>query len=353
METEIQIYNKANGDAFKTWLKEKKLQLDIYYQPEFLQVEATLHHTEYELFIVSNKTSVFIYPYLKLALTGSFKGYTDVFSPYGYAGPYASDKHIMEEGEQLLINHFRSINVVSEFIRYHFLYNKELKFSSDISNLQNRKVLCLNLQQSWQFIWEKEFSTTNRNLSTKLHKEGYRFEIVEFSGHIDGFTEMYYSTMKNVNANDYYYFPKDFFIGLKNKLGDNLILARVVKDSVCYCYSLFFISGNIITYFLSARNIDFPKVPANNLLLSEIAKWSAEKGFSYLNLGGGLKNSTDDTLFKFKSNFTKSVYDYFIGKRIYKPEVYREITDEWIKLHGEKEFEKVKNILHFYHSSQG
>lgn len=349
MDPEVQIYTTANEALYKKWLKEKDLFLDIYYYPEFLKTEAIQQNASYVIFTATFEKEIFIYPYLKKSLHREFKDYCDIFSPYGYAGPFATSEDGMEKGEQALINYFSSQKIISEFVRYHVLYNRDRKFKHNISNLQNRQVLFLNLSKGWKNIREKEFSATNRNLSSKLIKEGFEFSIADIKAHLADFLRMYYSTMDNAGAAPGYYFPESYFTEIYQNLGEKLVLARVSKGEVDYCYSLFFVSGNIVTYFLSARNIDYPKIAGNNLLLSEMIRWAAEKKYHFFNLGGGLTNSSDDKLFRFKNHFTKSALDYYIGKRIHDPLIYNRIISQWKEQHDAGELEKVKNILQFYH----
>ena len=73
-----------------------------------------------------------------------------------------------------------------------------------------------------------------------------------------------------------------------------------------------------------------------------------KKNVSIFNLGGGLTDEMGDYLFKFKKNFSKRTSEFYIGKRIHNNNKYSEITEDWISIHGNKEFESKKKILQFY-----
>jgi hypothetical protein len=347
----IQIFNKHNSADYKSWNQQHKINLDIYYCDAFLSQEALLNDGEYEIFTCTEESNVFVYPYIKINLGKQHPRYYDITSPYGYCGPYCNDEGLFLKAEELFIEHTRSQNVVSEFVRYHYLYNATQQFRHNISNSKNRTIVLLNTSQCWDNIWQSEFSGTNRNLVRKLENEGYMFDIVNYDSHIKEFIKMYYATMSNANAAGYYYFENDFFINLKKSLGDRLFIARVSKEDITYCYSLFFATGKFLTYYLSARNLEYPKIPATNLMLSKAANWAYQNNIAYFNLGGGLTDDEKDPLFRFKSNFSRQKASFYIGKRIHLQDKYNEIVDNWKSANGLEAYNKVKSKLQFYHKA--
>lgn len=346
----IKIFNATNAGQFSDWCNQYGLHLDIYYQTSFLEAEESLNHSSYEIFTFSNGSAVFIYPYLLKPLDNPFALYADISSPYGYAGPYCNDATIFAVAESEFLDYIKSKNVITEFVRYHYLYNEQSMFNANIDNQHNRTIVVLNTAQPSDNIWESEFSSTNRNLVRKLSNEQFEFTILNTlePALFDTFINMYKLTMNNVNASQDYYFTKKYFYDLKDGLGEKLKLAIISKDDVIYSASLFFISAGILTYYLSARNLDFPKVPATNLLLSKMAFWANEHQINHFNLGGGLRNTEDDYLLKFKKNFSKSITPFFIGKRIHNTNVYAQLMDYYIEQKGLDNFNNNKHLLQFY-----
>ncbi len=348
MEASFQIFNESTHSDYLNLLSEIGLELDIYYYPSFLNIDANIQKGEYEIFFFRNGIDVFIYPYIKLPFKEEkFKEYFDISSPYGYCGPYTSSELIFQEGEEAFIEYIQN-KCVTEFVRYHYIYNDKQKFTKQIQNIQNRTVVTLDTTLDWETIWLQEFSGTNRNLIRKLEKEEYNFVLTNKSEDLLGFVEMYYSTMKNAGASDFYFFETKIINRLYEDLGEKIFLVKVEKDNIVYSYSLFFISGGISTYYLSARNVDYPKVPATNFLLSKSAEFLKQKGAFILNLGGGLTNEQSDYLFKFKRNFSKETKEFFIGKRIYNNEIYNLIKEDWIEQYGVDKYSTVRHILQFY-----
>ena len=348
MGSNFQIFNESTQLDYLKLLNDLKIELDIYYYPSFLEIDAKIQKGTYEIFFFRKGNEVLIYPYIKLPFEEEkFKEYFDLSSPYGYCGPYCTSDSIFQEAEIAFIDYIKN-NCVTEFVRYHYLYNEQHKFAQQIQNLQNRTVVTLNTTIDWDTIWTKEFSSTNRNLIRKLEKEEYVFVLTNEIEDLLGFTDMYYSTMKNAGASDFYFFDKDLINRLYTDLGEKIFLVKVEKENVVYSYSLFFISGGIGTYYLSARNVEYSKVPATNYLLAKAAELVKEKGATILNFGGGLTNEQDDYLFKFKRNFSKETKEFFIGKRIHNNEIYNQIKEDWIEKYGTEKYSTVKYILQFY-----
>lgn len=347
MALQLQIYTQKTINGLPETVRSLLAKLDIYYQPEFLECDARMQGGSYEIAVCTEDEAYWIYPYIVLPIAGTDD--FDLSSPYGYAGPVCSLPTFGITAEM----HFEAYckqrgNIVTEFVRYHWQYNTEFRFEVDMSNHLNRQVVILPLDKEID-IWTEQFSGTNRNLVRKLEKEDYSWSIKTFASEdIPDFDAAYRANMVHTNATDFYFFSADFYQQLIDQLGEKLLLAKVEKDGIVYASALFFVSGGIVTYYLSARNLDFPKVPGSNLLLSNTALWAQEHGMSALNFGGGLSMNEDDFLFKFKRNFGKTIAPFYIGKRIHQPEKYDALKTRYVAEHGQEKFESVKHILQFY-----
>ena len=349
MSFRIARYSSTTRTQFEEDFSSVIPQLDIYYLPAFLTCDARMQGGEYEIFTVRSEKGVWIYPYILLPIPNS--EWFDVGSPYGYAGPFCTDPELCEFAEKALLESFKERAIVTEFVRYHYAFNglEDQRFAHNCTNLENRTIVVLDTAQSTDVIWEQEFSGTNRNLVRKLEKEDYTFHFRTFQeANSASFQAMYAATMQNANASDFYYFDAAFYSQLIAELGDQLKIATVEKEGVIFSTALFFLSGPFVTYYLSARNLDYPKVTASNFLLSKVAFWAAENGFKTLNFGGGLSNDPTDRLFKFKRNFSTKTASFYIGKRIHDSEKYAQLVLQFQQEHGVENYERLKHILQFY-----
>lgn len=349
-QLQVKIYSEAEFNQFESDFSDMLKTLDIYYQPSFLLSDARMQKGKAEVFTCIDSISgdSFIYPYIRISISKS--DFEDLTSPYGYAGPYSTSAELFKQAEQKFISYCKEQGFVTEFIRYHYLYNDELKFSVDCKNIENRTVVLLDLTIDKDDIWMRQFSSTNRNLVRKLEKDEFQWKIKPFErSDIKAFQKIYAETMSNASADDFYLFSDDFYLDLIKGLKNDIQICWVEKSDEIYAMSLLFTSGGIATYFLSGRNINYPKISSTNFLLSEIAFWAKENNCILLNFGGGLSLSKDDRLFKFKQNFSKTEKSFYIGKRIHNIQAYESLTDEFIQKHGSEKYQNVKHILQFYH----
>lgn len=343
------IYNNKNKDKYQEMVVNSSIDSDIYFDHSFLEVDAFQHQGEYEIFFGRKGNSYFLYPYLKVPFI--FKGETffDLLSPYGYAGPICNDKQFFKMAELSFLSYIKGQgDIITEFIRYHYLHTVNNKFDVDIDNQINRNILILKLDKSWGDTFLEDFSGTARNLIRSTEKKGFQFIIDEDFNFYEDFMNLYYRNMEYSSASSYYYFPKSFFEKLRKNLKGKLMLAHLKKDGLIYCSSLFFLHSGIITYYLSGRNIDYPKIPSNYAILGGIVKWGIENKFKLINFGGGRTKDSSDKLLKFKSNFSKSAVPFYIGKRIHSPEIYDRIKKDYILKNGSEKYENNKHLLQFY-----
>jgi hypothetical protein len=347
----VRVFGKSDMEAYGAFVKYYQLSLDICYDIRYLLTDAEAVNGEVEIFTVSDPNSVFIYPYIKLPLAGEFEKYSDITSPYGYCGPFCNNASFFDQAESSFIEYASGRHIVTEFVRYHFLYNSELKFRQNIDNVKNRIMITLDLNPDWEFIWMREMSGTNRNIVRKLEKEGFDFEISEKPDDLELFVDMYNETMKQANAGDFYYFPNSYYQKLFDQVPGKIRLARVSKNGICYASALFFDSGKIFTYYLSSRNFNYQHIPASNFMLTKAILYAKNKGCRWFNIGGGIANSSQDPLFRFKANFSKNQIDYYIGKRIHNVSVYECMIERWIAEYGRESYDMKKHVLQFYRNS--
>lgn len=338
------IGDRAEYDAL---LRNHDVQPDIYYQFDFLSTEILYQKAEAEIFYLGEKDNYFIYPYLKYGISG-MPGYFDISSPYGYAGPLVSSKNFLEKAERGFIDYCKNNNILTEFVRYHYLYNLDYHFEINIKNELNRKIVCVPLSGGYEDVFTGHYNNTNKRAIKKMVEEKFLFEITSEHSAWSEFVAIYYRSMDHLNASKFYYFNESYFSKLKELLGDKILLARVRKDEITYATAIYFVTNGIINYYLGAKNLDFLKIQSMNYIMDGIIRWGCEHNYTMFNLGGGLTMNEDDALLRFKCNFSKNILPFTIGKRIHKPDLYEELTQEFIAVNGEEKYNSKKHILQFY-----
>ena len=97
-------------------------------------------------------------------------------------------------------------------------------------------------------------------------------------------------------------------------------------------------------YHLAGSDKAYLSFSPNNFLLWEAAKELTNCGVQLFHLGGGTDGSEENSLFQYKKKFSKSEYQFALGKLIFNQKLYEEICEDWAKVNPDKA-QTMKNIL--------
>lgn len=254
--------------------------------------------------------------------------YFDISTPYGYGG-FIIEGEITEEKIKLIDEKYTEIckkqGIISEFVRFHPVTNNVEKVLPiyDVSKLG--RTITMELESKNQ-IWD-ELTSKNRNVIRKAIKSGVEIFWGRGPELFDEFINLYNATMDKDNAEDYYYFEKDFYDSILSDLRYNSLMFYAMYEGKVIAMSIMLFSNGQMHYHLSASEREYMKFAPTNLLLYEAACWGVENGYKTLHLGGGL-GSKEDGLFNFKKAFNKDSGTHFsIGRKIFDEEKYEELVE--------------------------
>lgn len=310
---------------------------DIYFTKEYCALSLDDNSKNIKLFIYQKEENLALYPFL---ITNVFsynsKFYYDIETPYGYGGPISNtdNKLFLKEFEDEFSLYCMSNNIIAEFIRFHPLISNQDIFKENIIIEKNRLTTFINLNRPIDEIWKTDISSKNRNVIRKALNSGLK---VSIDKNISKFKDIYFLTMKRLNANKDYYFSDEYFEKL-SKL--DIVCISIQKDDLTIASAIFLKHKNFFHYHLSGSLSKYLKYAPNNLLLWSAIKYANEHGFSKFHFGGGLSSDTRDKLFKFKKSFCSNTADFYIGKRIHNKKIYDLLIDTW-----EKKNQKKKNLF--------
>ena len=154
--------------------------------------------------------------------------------------------------------------------------------------------------------------------------------------HYEDFILIYNETMKRNNALEYYFFSKNYFNDLRNLLGDRIKLFVAKKNDDIISASLFLITGEVIQYHLSGTSNKWLNYSSSKVIIDEVRKWGTSQGYKWFHLGGGL-GSTRDSIFHFKSGFSKLNFSFEVMKSILEPQIYDKLIAQkkhWLEACG-------------------
>lgn len=327
---------KSNDELWDRYIsKLPKEKQDVYYTRQYYKMSELIEGGEAQLFVFETMDNFALYPYIRHVVDcdrGEALFY-DIETAYGYGGPVIkTEDHDFEKAfEAAFLKHCQQENIIAEFIRFHPLLENEKIFKEKIEVLHNRITVSVNLEKNIEEIWMQDISTQNRNTIKKCTKSGLEVEISE---DYDEFLVIYNQTMKKVGAEDFYFFDREYFDQFKKD--SCYVLLRVRKGSETLAAAIFMEYGDYFHYHLSGSRQEYLQLAPNNILLWEAIKYAKSKGCKRMHLGGGLSDSPEDSLFRFKKKFSSEYKDFYIGKRVHNQEIYKKLIHRWESEHGEK-----------------
>jgi Acetyltransferase (GNAT) domain len=319
----------------------EKVIHDTYNLPQYFHLEAQRNNAIPEAFLIGEEDKIFFAPYLlrkcDSAICNKFEALDvfDVISPYGYPGILVNEAGISSpKFLDMAISSFSNVlkdkGICSAFFRLNPILNNNLvkvciqnNIYSDIF-VPNGQTVSIDLKLSESELWAH---TRKGHQSTinKCKRLGFTARMVSFEEYYDEFLSIYEETMNRVQASQSYYFDKNYFKALLD-LDEKLHLCIVEFEERIICASLVFECCGIIQAHLGGTRDEFLRQSPFNLLLHHVRLWGRERGNEYLHIGGGIGGSTTDSLYTFKSGFSRQRHDFFTLRLITDKDNYLHLT---------------------------
>lgn len=245
----------------------------------------------------------------------------DLSTPYGYGG-FIVEGQNYEEVNQVFQKYCKDNNYVSEFVRFNLFNNYALNYNGTVESPTMNIVRDLNLSLEDMLM---DFEHKVRKSLKKAQKEEFEVEI-DYSGErLDEFLTIYYSTMEKNNANEKFFFSKEFF-QLINEMRNNIVYIHILHKGKVVSTELVIYGPENCYSFLGGTMREYLKLQPNTLLKYEIIKWAKEKGLKRFVLGGGY--GENDGIYKYKKSFAPNgVCKFYIGKKIINEVKYKDLVN--------------------------
>lgn len=308
----------------------KEVLPDVYYYPEYYETWREYEKAEFCSLYTKVNDVHFLYPFFKKPIQGynTNRQYYDIFTAYGYGGLLCSeekpDENVVKEVNRQIDEWCTDQDIVAEFIRENYVHEYKGRYLRQAQHVQVRTNVYADLMVEDQCLLSRHarrdvnFGRRSRLTSNVINEQSY----------YDVFYNMYYATMKRINADAYYHFPKKYFMSLWNvkKLNAELIIVaknNPIAGAIC------FQSGHNYIYYLSASNPEYLSERPNDYLLYSIIQRARKLGKRYVCWGGGLTIEESDPLFRFKSKYGNKSVPCHIAKKIHNKKIYQTICEQW------------------------
>jgi lipid II:glycine glycyltransferase (peptidoglycan interpeptide bridge formation enzyme) len=243
-----------------------------------------------------------------------------------------------------MIEYCNEKGIIAEFTRFNPVYeNHTIARYLDAENV-NRNVL---VDLTEKEIWYNSYEHSTRKNIKKANRLGLKATVVSgddvTSEQLDVFINIYEKTMARNSADDFYYFPRNYFESMLRFNGHNTLIAFTIKDGTPIACELVLYGRSVGYSFLGGTLPEYYECRPNDILKHTIIEYLKDVGCNCFCLGGGITDG--DGIFRYKKSFSKKgVVDFFIGKRIHSSSVYNRAVDAWAKRFPDK-CEKYGNHL--------
>jgi len=257
--------------------------------------------------------------------------YFDATSVYGYPGPITKGTPTAKEYgafQRHLKDYCIKENIVSIFSRLNSFIPFQENCLFGLGSIETLgKSVYLDLSQEEMV----QLSQYHRRLRTYINKSRKLYEIKLGSSKNDTktFMKLYLENMERVKANEIYYFSEDYFHNLMDskEVETTLMLAYDQETKEVAGGAIFIKHGLFVQYHLSGVKEEFLRLNPVKLMIDEMRKMAAENGCCYFNLGGGV-GGKEDSLYYFKTGYSKEFMPFKIWKFIAIPNIYNKFLQE-------------------------
>lgn len=300
---------------------------DFYHTFDYHQLSKK-ENEEAVLFVFTQNTSLVAIPFLIRPIKDS--EYYDITSAYGYVGPVSRnipsnwDNTMFTKELSTFFKAYKIVSVFSSlnpFIKQHDVVLKglgEFKTLGPIVNIDLKQSIHKQ-RENYSKITKRYLNKADKLLSLKISSA--KEDVLKC-------IELYYQNMMRVNATKKYYFDINYFFTLINSEGfETDVIHAVLNETGEIVSSAIMVRTNnkIVQYHISGTIEDYLELSPVRFLIDKMRIMAAEQGYEYFNLGGGLGNR-EDSLFQFKSTFSKDFKDFRIWKLICNRQIYDELV---------------------------
>lgn len=324
--------------------REKK---DVYFTPEYYSLYEAYGDGEACCFAYTDCDSVALYPFMKNPIRPLGyeleKEYYDIQGAYGYNGLITNNTEdtFLRQVWTAFDQWCQQNDVVAEFMRFHPVM-KNYEWAQDhFRMIHDRNTVYLDLTQSEEDI----FAGFDKGTRQHVRKAAKSIEIrpaERTEENVKIFNRIYRENMEHVNSIPYLFFNLQHFRNMFQQENIEFFIAWQ-GDIPIACYSGL-VSEEYYGNYLRASLTEYNRTGVNTLMYWSMIQSAKAHGCHYVHFGGGTSGDPGNSLLHYKMNFSKTLSEFWIGKKVHNQEVYDKIVEQW-KTKYPKSYEAHKVML--------
>lgn len=333
MNRQINVLNLKDCSRWNEFLERiPSYYKDVYFTPEYYSLYQNYGDGEAQCFVFEKEGNIALYPFLKNPITSLGyeldKEYYDIQGAYGYNGLIAStDKaeFIAEFWKEFDV-WCQDNDIVAEFMRFHPLLKNYKLGEGHFKLIHDRNTVYLDLFQTEEEIFQG-FEKSTRKHILKAEKTIEIRPAERTEENVEVFNRIYRENMEHVHSIPYLFFSLEHFRNMFQQ--DNIeFFIAYQGDTPIACYSGL-VSPMYYGNYLRASLTEYNKTGVNTLMYWSMIKSAKAHGCHYVHFGGGTSGDPENSLLKYKMNFSQTLSEFWIGKKVHNQAVYDQIVAQW------------------------
>lgn len=275
-----------------------------------------------ELVVYGNKNRFLAWPYLIREIDDD---HLDATSVYGYTGPTGhglEDDAFRADAWKAVKDAWAERRLVTVFTRFHPLLANEAYCTDFKGAAPTPGGEILHLGRSVSIDLADDRETRRAKYRQVLRQEIKRAEARGLSvdldaewHHYEKFVELYAATMQHNDASDRYLFHRDYFNNLVAALQDKVHLAVAHVDGEVAATMLFTVYNGIAQAHFAGVDRAHARLSPLKGLIDGVADIARDFGAAQFHIGAG-RGGAEDSLYEFKSRFSRTHHNFRIGRWI-------------------------------------
>ncbi|WP_254509258.1 hypothetical protein [Anatilimnocola floriformis] len=311
----------------------------IYHTPRFLAVEAAISGGHAEAVLLSDGDDFLFIPYVLRRvedLPSSDRGQAmwDLQSPSGYGGPllHSRNEPFLHSALQLWSRRMQERNVVSGFIRLDPLSENFGLESADVGYFCHRgTTISLALGDPANHLWPQVRRQYRSDIQAAT-AAGLRFRLHEEALPWSDFVRLYRETMQRVGADECCFLTPADVARWEEVGGWKLATVETGQGTIVSAGAFLEYHGTVQHHWQATSRCGL-ECAATKLLVYQAALHFQQRGNHCLHLGGGMGGQRD-SLFQFKSGFSRVTHPYLTWHIPFMPQLYRRLVSERNRLNS-------------------
>jgi hypothetical protein len=331
------ILNSSN-DSWDDYLRRFPVTTQhLHYTAAYHRLMTANGDGEAQLFVFEEGENLYFYPFMLRTVPSIGdamppKNYHDIASVFGYTGPQVlrSDPGFCEKARQSLDDYLRSIDCISELVRFDpVLANHSVVAGSSYHLVDVKPYVYVSLTYP-----EDMLQRYDDRLRTYIKRAERRFGHIRITNTddllLDSFFNLYRDHMRTICAAEYYLFSPPYFRALSQLIKTNGHLFYLEENGQIIAGLLFLEHNALAYYHHGARDTQCSQSSlANKYLFHKAFEYYHQQGIRVCLLGGGIGNSPGDPLLRFKKAYGGTTVSLIFGKRVLNTVNYAAICEMW------------------------